>query len=551
MNRTESTGAALLIECLEAEGVEYIFGLPGEQTVPIMDEMKDSPIEFITVRHEQGAAFMADVYGRLTGRPGVCLATLGPGATNLVTGVGNAWLDSSPLVALTSQRDQDEQHKHAHQFVDTTDVFDAVTKRTDRVKMARTIPEQVRKSFDIATREAPGATHLELPEDVTLERAPARARPLHRDETPTSGARPDDIERILEELEAADHPVILAGNGVIRADGSDQLLALAEQTGVPVLTTFMGKGAIDGGHDLHIGTIGFNEDDYSMCGLKRADTVLVAGMDYIEYHPQHWNPDGEKTLLHVAGTQPEIDAYYEIELGLVGDVARLLEQLAARAEPIPGTDYTSRLKEFVERETSKHADDDAFPVKPQRLVGDLRETLAPEDILISDVGAHKYWLSRLYPAREPNTFIVSNGFASMGIALPGAIAAALTVEDQQVVAAAGDGGFLMNVQELETAVRLGVDMTVVVFDDEEYAAITMEQYERYGETFGSTFENPDITALAESFGATGRSVTATDQLQETLAAAVANDGVDVVDVPIDPTEARHLSEELGEIVCPG
>lgn len=549
MSTSESTGAALLVECLEAEGVEYVFGLPGEQTVPIMDELQDSSIEFVVVRHEQGAAFMADVYGRLTGRPGVCLATLGPGATNLVTGVGNANLDNAPLVALTSQRDQDEQHKHSHQFIDVTEVFDGITKSTEQVRTPETIPEQVRKAFDIATTEAPGATHLEFPEDATLETADAQ--PLRPDETPKSGARSQDINRVLEELGAADHPIILAGNGVIRAGGSDQLQQLAETTGVPVLTTFMGKGAIDGKHELSIGTIGFNENDYSMCGLKRADTVLVVGMDYIEYHPQHWNPDRNKTLLHVSGTQPEIDSYYQVELGLVGDVDRLLEQLASRASPIPGTDYSSPLKEFVQQETTKHATDDSFPVKPQRLVGDLRATLAPRDILLSDVGAHKYWLSRLYPARNPNTFIVSNGFASMGISLPGGIAAALTAEeDVEVVAAAGDGGFLMNVQELETAERLGVDMTVVVFDDQEYAAITMEQHERYGETFGSTFGNPDIPALSESFGATGHRVTATEQLQPTLATAIESDGIDVVDVPIDPTEAHTLSEDLGEIVCP-
>ena len=544
-----STGAQLLVECLEAEGVEYIFGLPGEQTVPVMDELRDSSIEFVTVRHEQGAAFMADVYGRLTGKPGVCLATLGPGATNLVTGVGNASLDAAPVVALTSQRDQDEQHKHAHQYVDTTAVFDAVTKRTTRVSLARTIPEQVRKAFDIAARETPGATHLEFPEDVTLARA--TGRPLEPTPMPTSGARPADIERVLDRLEAADHPIILAGNGVLRADGASHLTALAEATGVPVLTSFMGKGAIDARHELSVGTIGFDENDYSMCGLDSADMVLVAGMDYIEYHPEHWNPAGEKELVHVGGEPPEVDAHYEAEVALVGDVGRLLEQLAERADRVPGAgNYTGGLREFVERERTRFADHDGFPVKPQRLVHELRDVLAPEDLVVSDVGAHKYWLSRLYPVYEPDSFIVSNGFASMGIALPGAIAAALVDQRRTVVAGTGDGGFLMNVQELETATRLGVDMTVVIFDDQEYAAITMEQHERYGRTFGSSFENPDIPTLAESFGATGHRVTDTGELGATLREATGNDGVDIVDVPIDPTEATQLSSRLGELVCP-
>ncbi|MDY6778357.1 MAG: thiamine pyrophosphate-binding protein, partial [Candidatus Nanohaloarchaea archaeon] len=331
-DHAECNGAQILLNCLENEDVDYIFGLPGEQTVPILHEFEDADIEFVVSRHEQGAAFMADVYGRLTGKAGVCLSTLGPGATNLLTGVTDAQLDGAPVVALTSQRSQDELHKQSHQYIDVTTVFQEVTKWNETVRAPETIPEIVRKAFSVAESEKPGATHIELPEDVTMEEA--AVEPLSKEGPSQSGSRPSDIEGVIDQLQAAENPIILAGNEVIRAEGAEQLTAFAEATGIPVVTTFMGKGAISARHNLSVGTIGFQEEDYSLCGLEGADTVLVVGMDYIEYDPANWNEDKDKDIVYLGSNPPEIDSYYQTEQVLTGDVARLLEQLVEAAEDV-------------------------------------------------------------------------------------------------------------------------------------------------------------------------------------------------------------------------
>lgn len=541
--------AELFVDCLEAEEVEYVFGLPGEQSIDVMDALSRSDIEFVVTRHEQGAAFMADVYGRLTGDAGVCLATLGPGATNLATGVTDANLDSAPLVAITSQRDREDIHKNAHQYIDVVSTFEQLTTWNESIQIPESVPEIVRKAFDRAETERSGATHIELPRDVGLEETDAEPLPTN-DSRHRNQPSVETLDEAVEKIEDADHPLIIAGNGVIRSGASEELRAFAEQTGIHILTTFMGKGTVSADDELHLGTVGLQERDYVMCGIEAADLIITIGKDYIEYAPENWNQGKDADIIHIGATPPEIDAYYVTALDLVGDVKATLEALNDREIPKNTSTYSTRLKEYIKDEFNKYADDDSFPMKPQRIVHDLRHSLAEDDILLTDVGAHKFWLSRLYPAYEPNTFIVSNGFASMGIALPGGIAATLAKPDRNVVAVCGDGGFLMNVQELETATRLNRDLVIVVFDDEQYAAITWDQLDEYGETYGSTFDNPDFVQLVESFGATGHRIEAAEALQPTLEDAIAAGGVHVIDVPVDPEENMKLTEELGDFVCP-
>lgn len=541
---TRYTGAEVLVNSLENEGVEYIFGIPGEQTIPLMDVLRSSTIEFVVTRHEQGAAFMADVYSRISGNTGVCLATLGPGATNLVTGVGNASLDHSSVVALTSQRKTTDQHKHAHQFIDTNSIFEDITKFTDQVIRPETIPEQVRKAFAMASRERQGATHLALPRDVTTAETDATPLEISGGESSPNGVQTINVESAMDILSGGDQQVIIAGQGVLSQNASAELTRFAEQTGVPVVTTFMGKGGISSRHQKSVGTIGFSSDDYAIAPVEKADTVFTIGYDYIEFHPESWNLGREKEIVHIDVVEPEIDEHYDVDLTLIGNVRRILEQLNNKAYRVADDAYAQRVGGRVDKQLQEeYVEHDTAPFTPQQTIKCLRQAVADDSIVLSDVGAHKYWMSRRYPAYEPNSFVVSNGFASMGVALPGALAADLCT-DKDVVAVNGDGGFMMNLQELETAKRLGLDATIIVLDDTEYTAITMEQNNEYKSNYGSTFENPDIPALAESFGANGYEVTDASQMQSTIEEAVTTGGPSVVNVPIDEQESYKLEAQM-------
>lgn len=538
------TGSKILVECLENEGVDYIFGIPGEQTTPVMEELRESSIDFITTRHEQGAAFMADVYSRVTGDTGVCLSTLGPGATNLLTGVGNASLDHSSVVALTSQRETSDKHKHSHQLVDTNSIFEAVTKLTDEVRNAESIPEQVRKSFEVAQREKRGATHLELPLDVTLETADVNPLESSKNRVSPSGVQKSNIDAALGMVKEADNPIVLAGQSVLSQNGGNRLEAFCESSGIPAVTTFMGKGSISARHDKSVGTIGFGADDYAMEAVKQADMVITIGYDYIEFHPENWNIGEDKSIIHIDSTPPEIDRHYGVKMTLIGNISRILEQMNKRTEQYASDSYSQELKSnFQEKMKEEYAENKNPPFTPQQTVKAIRQILSDDDILISDVGSHKYWFSRRYPTYEPGTFIVSNGFASMGVAVPGCISASLC-SDNNAVAVTGDGGFMMNMQEIETASRIGVDPTIVVLDDEEYTAISMEQNDDYGKLYGSSFDNPEFKELAESFGVEGYRIDKEDQFIEKLSEAVKSDSVSVVSVPIDPEESYELEKEI-------
>jgi acetolactate synthase-1/2/3 large subunit len=543
-------GAELLVRCLEHEDVRLIFGVPGEETLSLLDALQSSRIRFVVCRHEQGAAFMADVWGRLTGRAGVCLGTLGPGATNLTTGLGDANLDRAPVVAITGQAGRDRIHKESHQYVDVVDMFRPITKWNTRLALASVIPEAVRKAFKVAETEKPGVCHLELAEDVADEEVAAAAAPLStvRPRRP-SPDRPA-LRRAAELIDRAGNPLIFAGNGVIRGKAAPALREFAGRTGIAVANTFMAKGCLPWDHELSLGTIGLQMRDVVSCGFDRADLVIAVGYDPVEFAPRLWNADHGKTIVHIDFTPAEVDEDYQPAIEVVADIREALDLLTDLVSVHRDPARTRALHDWILGELQAGSTDTGFPLKPQRILHDLRQVLAPHDVLISDVGAHKLWVARLFQAEEPNTVIISNGFAAMGIGLPGAIAAKLLYPERRVVAVVGDGGFLMNVQELETAVRLELALVVLIFRDDAYGVIRWKQLNRYGREAGVSFGNPDFVRLAEAFGCRGARVEAADALRPALEAAFAGRGPCLVDVPVDYRENLKLTERMGQLVCP-
>lgn len=539
--------AQLLVQCLEHEGVELIFGIPGEENLHVIDALLDSRIRFVTTRHEQGAAFMADVYGRLTGRAGVCLSTLGPGATNLVTGVADANMDRAPLVAISGQAATTRLHKESHQVLNLVNLFAPITKYAIQILAPEVVGEVVRKAFKLAQIEKPGACFIDFPENIA--QMDAQGEPLKVQ----AAGLPYPSERQLADaadiLAHARYPLVLAGNGVVRGHACDALVRFAERTHIPVTTTFMAKGAIPQSHPLSLGTVGLQAHDYVSCGFDRADVVLCVGYDIVEYHPHLWHPTRDRKIIHVDARPAEVDAHYIVSAGVIGDYRTSLDELARRV-PARAVDQFAGLRELIRVELSAFADNPAWPLKPQRIISDLRAALAPEDIVICDVGAHKLWMARMYPAERPNTCIISNGFAAMGIALPGAIAAACAYPERKVVAVTGDAGFLMNSQEIETAMRLGLKLVVLVWNDGCYGLIEWKQKLHFQRSGHVRFGNPDLVQYAEAFGAKGYRVTAASELLPTLQAALAADTVALIDCPVDYSENLRLTERLGELVCP-
>jgi len=535
--------AQLVVACLENEGVRHVFALPGEETLALGLALEDSAkITQVIVRHEQGAAFMADVAGRLTSYPGVCLATLGPGATNLLTGVADAPLDGAPLVALTGQAGLERIHKRSHQYVDVLRMFAPVVKWGARVELPDSAPEVIRTAFRVARLERPGATHVELPEDVAEQEADGRPMPVRR--TRYAAARDDAINAAADAINGAGRPILLVGNGVIRRDVAGQgavaaLRALVAKTRIPATHTFMAKGAIDYRDPAVLPAVGLQRPGADLAALPEladADLVVCVGYDLVEWAPSIWNPKGDKRVVHIDSRPAEIDAAYTIATEVVGEIADSLEALTPLVKARPAPART--------RPELRTAGDGAFPLWPRRVVADLRAALGDEDVVICDVGAHKIWLSRLYPAYAPNTVIVANGFAPMGIALPGAIAAKLVQPERKVVAFSGDGGFLMNVQELETAKRLGVSIVCVVLVDGRYGVIEANQERRFHRSGGIEFTNPDFVQLARAFGIRGEAVGSADELLPALRRALDGDGPAIVAVPVDPRENAKLGDVL-------
>ncbi len=544
----------LFVKCLEEEGIEYIFGVPGEENADFVMSLEQSEkIRFILTRHEQGAAFMAEIYGRLTGNAAGCLGTLGPGATNLITGVADANMDRAPLLALTGQGSSQRLHKESHQIMDVVKMFEPVTKWATSVLHQDNIPEIIRKAVRIARSEKPGAVHIELPED--LAKLPTTRQPIH----PKRFRRPvaDDkiVDKAFELIRNARRPVILAGNGCIRRRASKQLRLFCEKTGIGVINTFMAKGCVDMDADYCLYTIGLQAKDVVACALDAADVVITLGYDMVEYHPHLWNSHSDKTIIHADFLPAEIDTNYLPETELVGDLAHTLWMLNERVDRHGGltfdTDKQAATRREMTAELERHKDDDTKgSIRPQKVLWDCRQVLGAHDILLSDVGAHKMWIARHYQCHEPNTCLIPNGFCSMGFALPGAIAASLVHPERRILAICGDAGFMMNVQEMETAKRIDSNIVVMVWEDNMYGLIAWKQTNEFGKHTDLSFGNPDWLQLASAFGWHGHYVSNSAELAGELEAAFGEDGPSLVVVPIDYRENMILTERLGNIACP-
>jgi acetolactate synthase-1/2/3 large subunit len=537
--------AELLVRCLENESVEYIFGIPGEENLDVMDALLDSSITFVTVRHEQGAAFMADVYGRLTGKAGVCMSTLGPGATNLITGVADANMDRAPIVAIAGQGSTTRMHKESHQILDLVNMFAPITKYATQVLEPRIVPEVVRKAFKLAQEEKPGASFIDFPENIAaaeVDGEPIAARKIY-----TPAPLDFKVEKAARIISGAQHPIIIAGNGVIRQEAAEELVRFAETLNISVCNTFMAKGVMPFSNELSLGTLGLKARDLPWFAVEKADVVICIGYDMVEYHPDMWNPDGSKDVVHIDALSAEIDEQYITAVEVLGHIPSTLKGLAALTKPQRRSAFAA-VRHAINEEQEAASEYEGFPVKPQKIVSDLREVLAPDDIVISDVGAHKMWMARMYQAERQNTCIISNGFASMGIAVPGALAAKLAYPERKVVAVTGDAGFMMNSQEIETALRMNTPLVVLIWSDAEYGLITWHQMRRFGRPSHIEFTNPDFVAYAKSFGAQGYRVESTADLLPTLKRALSADTVAIVDCPVDYAENMKLTENLGDLV---
>ncbi len=540
--------AALLIRCLENEGVRYIFGLPGEENLHVLEALEHSTIQFITTRHEQGAAFMADVYGRLTGQAGVCLSTLGPGATNLMTGVADANLDGAPLVAITGQVGTDRMHIESHQYLDLVAMFAPVTKWNAQIVRPSITPEIVRRAFKRAQTEKPGAVHIDLPENIAA--MSVTGEPLSKGDLEKTYASFRSIEQAAQIISQATNPLILVGNGAIRANASQALTEFATRLNIPVANTFMGKGAIPYTHPLALWSVGLQLRDYINCGFDETDLVIAIGYDLIEYSPKKWNPDGKIPIIHIGAIHAEIDSSYIPLVEVVGDISDSLNEILNRADragkPNP---YALQLRDDIRADYEQYANDDGYPIKPQKLIYDLRQVMRSDDIVICDVGAHKMWMSRHYHCDKPNTCIISNGFAAMGIAIPGALAAKLVAPQQQVVAVTGDGGFMMNCQELETALRIGTPFVTIIFNDGGYGLIEWKQQNHLGKSAFVKFGNPDFVKFAESMGLKGYRLESTADFIPILKTALAQTVPSVIDCPVDYRENLRFTQKAGELSC--
>ena len=547
MKTKQRNTADLLVECLEEEGVHYIFGIPGEENLAIMEALKRSKIEFITVRHEQGAAFMADVYGRLTGKAGVCMANLGPGATNLITGVADADCDGAPLVAISGQVGTDKMHITAHQYLDLRSMFEPITRRAYTVVRPDTMAEITRLAFKYAEREKPGATFIDLPVNISKMPVGDDERPLQRKTIQPETALEAQIEAAASMISYAKNPVILAGSSVIRSHATEMLTKFAEKLKLPVINTMMAKGAIPFDNPYSMWTVGIPMDDYQTKMLEKASLVIAIGYDIIEYAPAKWHMSNAD-IIHIDTMPADINKNYQPEVEVVGNIPDALERIMNKAarlqEPVP---FLNLRKQMVEEHES-YAQDLSYPVKPQKALIDCRRVMDKDDIVISDVGANKVWVARHYNCYKPNTCIISNGFATMGLAVPGAIAAKLVHPDRKVLAITGDAGFMMNCQEFETAHRLGTNFVTLIFNDRSYGLIKWKQDMQYGHHEYVDFTNPDFVKFAESMGAIGYRIEKAEDLLPTLIKSFKQDKPVIIDCPIDYSENMKLTHHLEELM---
>ena len=504
--------AELLVQCLEHEGVTCVFGIPGEENIYLTDALSRSSIRYVLVRHEQAASFMAEIHGRLTGKAGVCSATLGPGAINLLLGTADAYTNSTPMIALSAQVGLNRIYKESHQSVDLVSMFSPVTIWSDLVLTPGAIPEMIRKAFKLAQTERPGSVYLGVPEDVESAFVPDESGPLEVNIPRTNEPSPAQIARAAEVLNASQRPIILAGHGAARSGAAGALLHFSELLGLPVATTFHGKGVFPDDHPHSLGAVGFMSHDYVNFGFDDADVIVSVGYELQEFDPVRINPKGDKQIIHLSRVTAEVDAHYIVEVGIQADIASTLTALGEATTRRFGQGWGEKIQRLLADELAQGAADDSFPLKPQRIVADTRAALGRSDIVLADTGAVKMWMARLYPTYEANTCLISNGLSTMAFALPGAIGAKLAAPDHRVLAAVGDGAFLMNSQELETALRERIPLVVLIWEDDAYGLIGWKMDLELGHHVEVGFSNPDFVAYAESFGARGYRVGAAGDL---------------------------------------
>jgi acetolactate synthase-1/2/3 large subunit len=537
-----------MVECLENEGVAVVFGLPGEENIHFIQALAASPIRYVLTRHEQGAAFMAEMYGRVTGRAGVVSATLGPGAINMQLGVADATTNSTPLVAISAQVGQDREYKESHQYVDLVSMFAPITRWADGIPTSRAIPEMVRKAFKVAETERPAAVYLAVPEHIDADETDYELKPLPRNVVRAEAPAPGQVQRAVEVLRNANRPVVLAGHGAARGDATTALVRFTDALGVQVANTFHGKGVMPDDHPNSIGTLGFMRRDYVNFGFETADVVIAVGYELQEFDPVRINPNGDKKIIHIHRFPAEVDMHYPVSVGIIGDIS---ESLNALADALAGhrfdNDDTAPGIGLLADEFARGQQDSRFPLAPQRIVADTRAALGRSDVVLVDTGATKMWMARLYPTYERNTCLISNGLSTMAFALPGAMGVKLAKPEVKVLAVVGDGAFLMNSQEIETAVRERIPLVVLIWEDGGYGLIEWKMDLELGEHHYVSFTNPDVVMYAESFGAKGYRITAADQLLPTLKAALDDDGVSLIACPVDYSENLRLTDTLGHL----
>ena len=545
------TIAQLLVRCLENEGVKYVFGIPGEENIHFIDALRgsSSSIRFILVHHEQSASFMADMYGRVTGKAGVCSATLGPGAINLLLGTADAFTDSVPLIALSAQVGVDREYKETHQFVDLVSMFKPVTKWAAEIGIPSAVPAMIRKAFKLAQTERPGACYIAVPQDIEQMSVSADLQPLLRSDVYDSYPSPSQVLRATRILEQAKSPIILVGHGAARNDAQDALIRFSEQLHIPVATTFMGKGVFPDNHPNALGTVGFMRRDYVNFGFDLADVLICVGYDMQEFDPARINPDADKKIIHVSRYAAEVDPHYPVAVGIESNISMALDELAKSVNSKGALKTESRkIQNLLREELEEGAQNDSFPVKPQRIVSDIRVALDDTDIVLVDTGALKMWMARLYPTYKPNTCLISNGLSTMAFALPGAIAVKLACPERKVLAATGDGGFLMLGSELETAVREHVPIVILIWEDQSYGLIKWKMDLELGHHSSVDFYNPDFVKYAESHGAKGYKIGSPGDLLPTLKSALEDDkSVSVIACPVDYSENMKLTDKLGRL----
>ncbi|MBF0340632.1 MAG: acetolactate synthase large subunit [Magnetococcales bacterium] len=542
--------ADLFVRCLEEEGVERIFGVPGEENLDLLEALRTSSIELVLTRHEQAAAFMAATFGRLTGKAGVVLSTLGPGATNLITGVAYAQLGGMPLVAITGQKPIKKSKQGRFQIIDVVGTMRPITKLAEQIPSADKIPSLLREAFRRAEEERPGATHLELPEDIAREYTDAT--PLRKVVSRRAAPDPEALIAAAERITLARRPLLLIAAGANRKQVSDTLTAFIDKTGIPFVSTQMGKGVVDESRAGYLGTAALTDGDYLHCAIDWADLIIAVGHDVTEKPPAIMGHGGSAAVIHINFTPAEVDDVYFPELEVVGDIARGIEALTRLLVPSPDWDFSYFHQVGLDhaRHVLDRGDSPAYPLLPQRVVRDLRRAMPDDGILALDNGMYKLWIARNYPAFQHNTVLLDNALASMGTGLPSAMAAKMVFPDRKVVAVCGDGGFMMNSQEMETAVRLKMDLVVVILRDDAYGMIRWKQESMGLQDYGLNFNNPDFVRYAESYGAFGHRVESAADFFPLLESCLAAGGVHLIDVPVDYTEnVRVLTEELQAKTC--